>query len=149
MGSLVLILVRVVLETLRPLAQWVEKGIWRTVGCGWVGLWILSNEWLAARPCTPTSLCSSFPLRSRSRHRCGQKSPAGLRPPQELLARHLPSQGQAEPAAAGGQDPLARMRVALLGAMRLGEGLHARLLPALPLDTIQREMQVPQPWGHV
>ncbi|GAB4813275.1 hypothetical protein N2152v2_000321 [Parachlorella kessleri] len=62
---------------------------------------------------------------------------------QELLARHLPGNALQLQAAGGlAADPLSRMRAALTAAMRLGEHLHGRLLPAMPFDTIQREMQV-------
>ena len=45
-----------------------------------------------------------------------------------------------------GGHPLGRMRSALLGAMRLGETLLHKLVPAVPLDTIQREMQASGSW---
>lgn len=64
-------------------------------------------------------------------------------PLQELLARHLPHLPPAPPAGGGAaRNPLSRLRSALVGAVRLGEALHSRLLTAVPMDTVQREMQV-------
>jgi DNA polymerase I-like protein with 3'-5' exonuclease and polymerase domains len=58
----------------------------------------------------------------------------------ELAARHGVGAAFLDPGAAA--PPLPRLRRALRAATRLGEALHARLAPAVPLAVVQQEMQV-------